>query len=35
MTAGARTTLNLAVNPTYLYILSDNDLNNPSINITE
>ena len=35
MTAGARTTLNLTVNPTYLYILSDNDLNNPTINITE
>ena len=32
MTAGVRTTLNLAVNPTYLYILSDNDLDNPTIN---
>ena len=35
MTPGVRTVLSLAVNPTYLYILSDNDLNNPSINITE
>lgn len=35
MTPGVRTMLSLAVNPTYLYILSDNDLNNPSINITE
>ena len=35
MTPGVRTMLSLAVNPTYLYILSDNDLNNPGINITE
>ena len=35
MTPGLRTVLSLAVNPTYLYIMSDNDLNNPSIKIME
>ena len=33
MTSGTRTTLNLLVGPTYLYMLSDEDLNNPLLEV--
>ena len=35
MEQGARTTLMLTVNPTYLLVLSDPDFNNPQVTVTE